>query len=149
MPEPVFFNLRMYIVVPEPIWMAYFINRCHHSACLSLLLSLLGIGLVKTFLRQRIHEKNESCLEAFSMRSVPYQRRAFGFVCASPYRLLGNGSVNAFPRQNYFWRRLFRRPWRIKGKYVIFPRLLVSLLSLFGKNLSWLMILPCCFKSWS
>jgi hypothetical protein len=34
MPEPIFMKLGMYIMTPEPISMAYFINPSHQSVCL-------------------------------------------------------------------------------------------------------------------
>jgi hypothetical protein len=34
MPEPIFMNLGMYIIAPEPIPTAYFINPSHLSMCL-------------------------------------------------------------------------------------------------------------------
>jgi hypothetical protein len=34
MPEPVFMKLGMYIMAPEPISTAYFINPSHQSMCL-------------------------------------------------------------------------------------------------------------------
>jgi hypothetical protein len=34
MPESIFMKLGMYIMVPEPIWTAYFINPSHQSVCL-------------------------------------------------------------------------------------------------------------------
>jgi hypothetical protein len=34
LPEPIFMNLGMYIIAPEPISTAYFINLSHQSVCL-------------------------------------------------------------------------------------------------------------------
>jgi hypothetical protein len=34
LPEPVFVKPGMYIMAPEPIWMAYFINASLRSVCL-------------------------------------------------------------------------------------------------------------------
>jgi hypothetical protein len=56
MSEPVFMKIGMYIMAPEPISRAYFINPIHRSACLYVYsLTLLGNGPVKTLLRQRTH----------------------------------------------------------------------------------------------
>jgi hypothetical protein len=33
-PEPIFMKLRLYIMAPEPISKAYFINPSHQSVCL-------------------------------------------------------------------------------------------------------------------
>jgi hypothetical protein len=54
--EPVFMKLVMYIVTPESISVAYFINPSHQSVCLYVYpLSLLGNGSVKTLPLQQIH----------------------------------------------------------------------------------------------
>jgi hypothetical protein len=48
LPEPIFMNLGMYIMAPEPILMVYFINPTHQSLCLYVYSrSLLGNGLLK------------------------------------------------------------------------------------------------------
>jgi hypothetical protein len=73
MHKPVFMKLGMYIMAPEPISAAYFINPSHHSVCLNVYptLSLLGNGSVDTFPWQRIQTTIEELLEAsFSIRSV-------------------------------------------------------------------------------
>jgi hypothetical protein len=75
MPEPVFMKLGMYIMAPEPISAAYIINPSNQSVC------------VPIFARQRLgknitaamkpHATIEELLDAsFSMRFVPYQRKA-------------------------------------------------------------------------
>jgi hypothetical protein len=64
-------------MAPEPISTAYFINPSHQSLCvyMSIPLSLLDNGSVKTLPRQRIQATVQEFLGAsFSMRSVPYQR---------------------------------------------------------------------------
>jgi hypothetical protein len=45
-PEPIFMKLGMYIMTPEPISTAYFINPSYQSVCI--VLSLLGNGSVNT-----------------------------------------------------------------------------------------------------
>jgi hypothetical protein len=55
-PEPVFTKLDVYIMAPEPISAAYFINPSHQSVCLYIL-SLVDNGSVETLPRQRIHTK--------------------------------------------------------------------------------------------
>jgi hypothetical protein len=54
MPEPVFMKLGMYIMPPEPISTAYFINPTHQPVYLYVYprVSLLGNGSVNTFPRQ-------------------------------------------------------------------------------------------------
>jgi hypothetical protein len=60
-----FMKLGMYIMAPEPISTANFINPSHQSAsvCVSFL-SLLGKGSVHTFPWQRIHAAIEELLDA-------------------------------------------------------------------------------------
>jgi hypothetical protein len=41
MPEPIFMNLGMYIMAPEPILTAYFINPFHQSVCVPKLVAFL------------------------------------------------------------------------------------------------------------
>jgi hypothetical protein len=76
MPETIFVKLGMYIMAPEPIWTAFFINPSHQSVCLYVYpLSLLGDGSVRTLPRQRTQAAIEELLDmSFSMRSVSYQR---------------------------------------------------------------------------
>jgi hypothetical protein len=74
--------------------------------CVSLL-SLLGNGSVNTFPRQRIHATIEELLDAsFCMRSVSYERRVCGSVCAWG---TGNGTpeVSELPSAwGYSWATL-------------------------------------------
>jgi hypothetical protein len=53
MPQPIFMKLGMYIMAPDPISTAYYINPTHQSVYFPL--SLLGKGSVKTSPWQRIH----------------------------------------------------------------------------------------------
>jgi hypothetical protein len=112
MPEPIFIKLNMYIMAPEPISTAYFINPSHHSVCLYVytsyrceatarlsvfLRSVLGNGSVNTFSRLLIHSTIKELLDtSFYIRSVSYQRRVCGSVYVS---LLDNNSVKMFLRQ--------------------------------------------------
>jgi hypothetical protein len=75
MPEPVFMKLGMYIMAPEPISTAYFINPSHQSVCLYVYpLLLLGSGSVETLPWQQIHATIEELLDVlFSLQSVLYQ----------------------------------------------------------------------------
>jgi hypothetical protein len=84
----------MYIMAPEPMSTAYFINPFHQSVYLYVYfrVSLLGTDSANTFPRQR-----RIVGGVVSVRSVTYQRRVCGSVCVSPLSLLGNGSVNTFP----------------------------------------------------
>jgi hypothetical protein len=60
------------IMAPEPISTACIVNTFHQSVCLYMYspVSLLGNGSMP--------------LDTFSMRSVSYQRRVYGFICVSP-----------------------------------------------------------------
>jgi hypothetical protein len=113
-PEPIFMKLGMYIMAPEPISTAYYINPSHQSVCLYVypsyhckatarlsvsLHSVLGNGSVTTFQQQRTHATIDKFLNAlFSIRSVSYQRRVCGSLW-SPLSLLDNNSVKTFPRE--------------------------------------------------
>jgi hypothetical protein len=77
MPEPIYLELGMYIMAPEPISAAYFINPSHQSVCLYVYPRIVA--------RQRLGksvttETNtdaaiEELLDLFSMRPVSYQRK--------------------------------------------------------------------------
>jgi hypothetical protein len=100
MTEPLFMKLYMYVMAPEPVSAAYFINPSHQSACLYVYrrVSLIGNGSVDTFPWQRTHATIEELLKAsFPIRSVSYQRESVG-LCI-PISLLDNGSVKMFLRQ--------------------------------------------------
>jgi hypothetical protein len=79
--EPIFMTLRMYIMAPEPISTAYFMNPSHQSVCLHVYSpSLLGNGSVKTSPRQRIHATAEELLDAivfYAVRVVSNECRRF------------------------------------------------------------------------
>jgi hypothetical protein len=120
MPEPIFMKLGLYIMEPEPISMAYFINSSHQSVsvCLSPL-PLLGNSSVNTFPRQRIYEKIEFLEASFSMRSLLYQRRVCGSVY-SPIVARQRLSKHVTVATMNCWRRRFLcEPWLIKWKQVI------------------------------
>jgi hypothetical protein len=57
MPEPIFMKLGMYVIAPNTISMACFINPFHQSV--SVCVSLLGKGSPKKLLRQRIYTQNK------------------------------------------------------------------------------------------
>jgi hypothetical protein len=86
-PQPIFMKLGMYVMAPEPIPMAYFINPSHQSVCLYAYPPIIaGQGLVKNspiVTRQRLgkhvpaaintHAKIEELLDtSFSMRCRLY-----------------------------------------------------------------------------
>jgi hypothetical protein len=85
MPEPNFQKLGMYIMASDPISTAYFINPSHQTVYPPMLLSN---GSIDTFPRQQLHTIIKELLEAwFSMRSVFYQRRVYGYVYVSLARV--------------------------------------------------------------
>jgi hypothetical protein len=56
MPESIFMKLGMYIMAPEAIWTAYFINPSHHSLCLYVYPPIVARQVsIKTLPRQRLH----------------------------------------------------------------------------------------------
>jgi hypothetical protein len=77
MPPPIFMKLGTYIIAPEPIWTAYFINPSHQSVCL--------YGNPSIVARQRLCKNNTAATKthatieelldtSFSMRSMSYHR---------------------------------------------------------------------------
>jgi hypothetical protein len=89
--EPVFMKAGMYIMAPEPISKAYFINPSHRSLCLCVypfylcyakaqysisFIPLPGNGSVNMFQRKRIYTTIEELLDACDS----------GVFCVSPYR---------------------------------------------------------------
>jgi hypothetical protein len=57
MPEPICMKPGMYVMAPEPISTAYFINPSQQSVCMYVYfrVSLLDNGSVETLQRKRIH----------------------------------------------------------------------------------------------
>jgi hypothetical protein len=78
MPEPIFMKLGTYIMAPEPISTAYFLNPAHQSVCLCVYPSIvirkrLGKNVTMT---TNTHAKMAELLDMlFSVRSVKHQRR--------------------------------------------------------------------------
>jgi hypothetical protein len=119
MPEPIFMKLGMCIMAIEPISGAYFINPSHQSVCLYVypscrckatarlsvsLHSVLGNGWVNvpTATNTRNNSRIVGRVIFYAVRVIP---KGSLWVCLCiPPSLLGNNSVNTFPRQ-----------WRIGG----------------------------------
>jgi hypothetical protein len=78
MPEPIFMKLGMFIMAPEPISTAYFINPSHQSVCLyvyPVIVARQRLGK-KVTAATNTHTTIEGLFEAtFSMRSMSYQRK--------------------------------------------------------------------------
>jgi hypothetical protein len=75
MPEPIVKIFSMYIIAPEPISTAHFINPSHQSVCLY----MHPPNVVRQ--RQKIHAAIEELLDAsFPIWSVLYQTRVCGPV---------------------------------------------------------------------
>jgi hypothetical protein len=83
MAKPIFIKLGMYIMAPETISTAYFLNPIHQSVCLQVYLCPLA--------RQRLgenvtaatntHETIEELFDAsFSMRSVSYLKKVGDYL---------------------------------------------------------------------
>jgi hypothetical protein len=78
MPQPVFMKLGTYIMAPEPISRAYFINASHPSVCLYLYPPIVARQrLCKNVIAAAItHATIEELFDtSFSMRPVSYQRK--------------------------------------------------------------------------
>jgi hypothetical protein len=83
MPEPIFMKLGMYIVEPERVSEAYFINPSHQSVYQPIVarkrfdkisLSLLGNGSAKLYRGNEYTRKDRRIIgRVFSMQIVSYQ----------------------------------------------------------------------------
>jgi hypothetical protein len=77
MPEPIFIKFDMYIMAPEPISTAYFINPSHYSVCLYANPPIVA----KQRLAKNVtaatntHATIELFYESFSMQTVSYQKK--------------------------------------------------------------------------
>jgi hypothetical protein len=77
-PEPVFMKLGLYVMAPELMSAAYFVNPSHQSVSVCDLLPLLGHGSVKTFPWQR------RIVEGVVFYSVRVFRRKVGDQFSEP-----------------------------------------------------------------
>jgi hypothetical protein len=100
MPEPIFMKFSLYVMTPEPVSTANFINlSVYMSACVCLL-SLLGkrsVNCVPSFIARQRHGKHVPV--ATNMRS---SRIIVGPMClwlCIPFSLLGNKLVKTFSLQ--------------------------------------------------
>jgi hypothetical protein len=92
-------KLGMYIMAPEPISTAYFIDASHQSVRLYVYAD--GNVSVKTLPRQRIHTHASRIIVGrvlFCAVRVVSKESLWICLCI-PLSFLGNGSVNTFPRQ--------------------------------------------------
>jgi hypothetical protein len=98
MPEPIFIKLGMYIMAPEFISTAYFINPSL-CVCMCILLSLLGNGYFKTLTRQWTHKQQKNCLTSllYEIRAVSKESRLFVLLRASCYLFKYLTYRNMFP----------------------------------------------------
>jgi hypothetical protein len=95
-PQPIFMKISVYIMAPEPIPMAYFINPSHRSMCLHVYLPIaakqrLGKNVTAA---TNTHAIEELLNASFSMRSLSYQRKVNDYLF--PELLVLNSSVVCF-----------------------------------------------------
>jgi hypothetical protein len=100
MPEPIRMKLGMYIMAPDPISTAYFINPSHKSVCLYVYsLSLLGKGWVKCIppfiARQRLGRHVPAAANTRNSRRIV--GRVYLWVCLCIALSLLFNSVKTFP----------------------------------------------------
>jgi hypothetical protein len=97
MPEPVYIEVGMHIMAPEPISTAFSINPSHQSVCLCVArLSLLSNSSPHAF-PLRVHETKNWWTRRFLCSSCRIKGESVA-LCI-PLSLLGNGSVKSLPRQ--------------------------------------------------
>jgi hypothetical protein len=78
MPEPIFMKFGVYIMAPEPISMAYFINPSHQSVCLYVYLPIVARQQIgkNVSTATNTHSKIEEFLgPSFSVWSESYRRK--------------------------------------------------------------------------
>jgi hypothetical protein len=117
MPEQIFMKLGMYIIAPEPISTAYFINVSHRSVCLYVYAARQRFR--KNFtLATNTQAKIEKLLDVpFSMRSVPYQKESVG-LSVHPSIVARQRLAKHVPAAtgNCWRRRFLYGPCSVKGK---------------------------------
>jgi hypothetical protein len=115
-------ELGVYVMAPEPISTAYFINSSHQSVsvCVSLL-SLSGNDSVDTFPRQRIHNNRRIVghVVVYVIHILP--KGSLWVSLCIPASFLCHNSVNTFPQQReifgdivfYAVRVVSKETWRL------------------------------------
>jgi hypothetical protein len=129
MPEPVFMQLGTYVMAPEPIPVAYFINTSHQSLCLCVsLLSLVSKGSIKRIppfiAKQRLGKHIPAAKYTRNNRKIVGCVWLCICLCV-PLLLLGNNSVKASPRQRRIVVGVVLYVVRVVSKesrLVVFPR---------------------------
>jgi hypothetical protein len=75
----------MYIMAPEPISAACFINPFHQSVCLYVYPPIVAMQRLDIRVPPATNTRNKELLDAsFSVLSITYQKRVCGSVCVSP-----------------------------------------------------------------
>jgi hypothetical protein len=102
-PKPNFMKLGMYIMAPEPISTAYFINPTYQFVCLYVypllaVRQLLGNLFTEPLPSSEYTQQQINCWEHHSL-CYPCRIKGESVCLCIPLPYLGNGSVNTFPRQ--------------------------------------------------
>jgi hypothetical protein len=94
-------KLGMYIVASEPIWTAYFLNPSHQSVCLYVYFPVVSRQRLCKHVPAATNTRNNRRIVGpvvFGVVLVASKESLWACLCI-PLSLLGNGSVNTFPRQ--------------------------------------------------
>jgi hypothetical protein len=77
MAEPMFIKFGMYIMAPEPILAAYFINLSYQSVCMYVypIVARQGLGKNVTTAKNTRATLDELLEALFSVRAMSYQRK--------------------------------------------------------------------------
>jgi hypothetical protein len=115
MPEPIIMKLGVYIMAPDPISMAYFINPAHQSVSIyvSPIVARQRLG-IHVPAAANILNNEELLVSSFSMRSVSYKRRVYVYPPIIARQWLGKHVPVA--TKNCWRRRFLCGPCRFKEK---------------------------------
>jgi hypothetical protein len=102
MPEPVFMEFSMYLMAPEPISMAYFLNPSHQCVCLYVYPPIIARQRLDMQFPKEKTRNNRRIVQCivFDAARVVSDKSLWVCLCI-PLSLLDNSSVNTFP---YQWR---------------------------------------------
>jgi hypothetical protein len=130
MPEPIFMEFGMYIMAPEPISTAYFVNPSRQFICMFIPPFFARQRLGKHVPAAKSTRNNRSDVWCVILCAVRILSKESLWVCLCiPLPLLGNSSVNSFSGNGKllevsFSMRSMSYKWKV-GNY-FFPEVLVN-----------------------
>jgi hypothetical protein len=97
-PEPIFMKLGIHIMATELFWMAYFVNYSHQSKCLYVRIARQWLGNYVTAATNAHRNIIIVGRVIFYAARILTKEISWVSLCIL-LSLLGNGSINTFPRQ--------------------------------------------------